>query len=124
MNSEWRTDTPEKDGIYLTATYGLETGILFRSLSNFLNGEWLNNDRYYVLGWLPIPELPEAPKDVPQVEKITWYPISIKPNEPDFYFVKSTTIDGVTIYDAIKYNGTEWSQSDFSYWAVMQKANV
>lgn len=117
MNNEWRTGAPETDGIYLVASYDLETGYFFRSLATLLNGKWLNEERYKIVGWLPLPDLPEAPKDVPQVEKITWYPFAIWPEKQGTYLVKGTAPDGVTIYDKLFYDGARWPENDYTFWA-------
>lgn len=115
MNNEWRTGAPETDGIYLVAIYDLERGYFFRSLATLLNGKWLNEERYKIVGWMPLPDLPEAPKDVPQVEKITWYPFSILPDKEGVYFIK-WELDGVMIYEKIVYAGTEWPENKTAYW--------
>lgn len=114
MNNEWNTGTPPKTERYLVSIFNVESGDHFHSTSFFLE-EWSNQHPYIITGWLPLPDLPEAPKDLPRVEKITWYPFSIKPEKEGVYFIKRER-DGVMIYDKVIYTGLEWPENEGAYW--------
>ena len=113
-NQKWQTGTPPKDERYLVSVFNCESGDHFHSTS-FYFGEWPTKSPYMITGWIPLPDLPEAPKDVPQVEKITWYPLSVKPNKPGIYMVKGDTVEGVTVYENIIFEN-EWPATDFKFW--------
>jgi len=64
MNSEWRTDTPEKDGNYLVAIYDEESSIHFISTGLNHDGEWLCGYPYKITGWMELPALPKLPENI------------------------------------------------------------
>lgn len=115
MNNQWQTGTPEKDGFYLVSLFNIETNAHFYSTSSVLDGRWLHQYPYIVTGWMPLPDLPEAPKKLPIVEKITWYPFSMKPSKKGTYFVK-WELD-IIIYGTMEYNGIEWPENEADYWS-------
>ena len=122
MNNQWQTGTPEKDGFYLVSLFNIETNAHFYNTSIVLDGRWLHQDPYIVTGWMPLPDLPKAPSNLPIVEKITWYPLEIKPKKPGFYLAKRATTENVTVYQKIEFTN-EWPLTDFSFWTEDIKVN-